>query len=671
MPITRSSFFTAAIRRYFYSGWAFLIPYLAVYLLYYVTKWPVNTANRNQTLEAGSQITTSLVPCLLHIYWVLHAIHVILGGFALWSALHARLSGKLEVLSEGNPQCKTSNLKWLTRIAPWALLALLFYIPGVYLEWPSDPWEHLRRINEWRILDTVGAHSFWSKSAYFIPYSLLSWCIGLRQIFWLDFYYTGVCLLLCWQYYRFSRACGLGERASMVFVIIQALLFGNNIFSFYRYYGISSSIYAQLGAIALTRIILEFASWRTSVAPQHSPYSTFLTSASHPPPRPIFWHLPSLLRLLPITFCLLPFIAFNHPQGLGIAGLGVIAIVVWRLIEWKYSVIWWLTGGALVINALFLSLYPRLAIIETYREHGYLNAWYGFNILDLTSAAGDRMLQIVSGAGLINLAAALLLFRRNHPIAWFTTIPFFALLFPCLSLPLANALSANDATVSIITFQRMLFAIPFGWALIYQWGHLGSAILCQRQLSSIIRKTLRIVGFEANTLLTSLVLATIVTITQASPGYNRSWHAVIHTSDDLKMQPMLSIAKCISSHRTHSSQLVTSYCIGAVLQSIGVSDVIYALRAISIPKPDIINPTIHKIRTIMPSDTIIIVPKAASLYTFCSQSGILSNHWPAQQTPCDYLGGTELTSEIAKHNLSTLVCAQGELYQFSALRSRP
>ena len=77
---------------------------------------------------------------------------------------------------------------------------------------------HLRRINEWHICQTVGDRSTWVKSSYFLAYSLLGWAFGLQQLFWLDFYYTCICLLLCWQYYRLARAVGLGERASLVFV---------------------------------------------------------------------------------------------------------------------------------------------------------------------------------------------------------------------------------------------------------------------------------------------------------------------------------------------------------------------------------------------------------------------------------------------------------------------
>jgi hypothetical protein len=91
----------ATLRAYFRSGWAFLIPYLAAYLLYAWLKWPVNPAAGGEGLVKGMSESagalpstawssppftftlTSLVPCLLHVYWTLHAINLVLGGLAL------------------------------------------------------------------------------------------------------------------------------------------------------------------------------------------------------------------------------------------------------------------------------------------------------------------------------------------------------------------------------------------------------------------------------------------------------------------------------------------------------------------------------------------------------------------------------------------------------------
>jgi hypothetical protein len=70
------------LRRYFHSGWAFLIPYLAAYLLYYWLKWPVNAASSEGTVKVASESGT-WAPPLLHVYWVHHAINLVLAVIAL------------------------------------------------------------------------------------------------------------------------------------------------------------------------------------------------------------------------------------------------------------------------------------------------------------------------------------------------------------------------------------------------------------------------------------------------------------------------------------------------------------------------------------------------------------------------------------------------------------
>lgn len=743
----------AILRRYFYSGWAFLIPYLAVYLLFYATKWPVNAAGADaglglEAIGKGS-ITDhpSPIPALLHVYWALHAIHAILAGFALWSwwrdqtttlAIedtelgHREPTPSTSVPISDNQWLKTGSENLTTdctdkhglenkhpeptaspphglwpitlRLLPWLLLALLFYIPGVYLEWPSDPWEHLRRINEWRILDTVGAHSSWHKFAYFIPYSLLSWCIGLRQLFWLDFYYTGICLLLCWQYYRFSRACGLGERASMVFVIIQALLFGNNIFSFYRYYGISSSIYAQLGAIALTRIVLGFAASGTKLDPflqekktgsenlttdctdrhgmegDHTknpdtplasgirhlvPPSTLLNPDAYIPnfARPCFWHLPSVFWLLAPCSLLLALTAFNHVQGIGIAALGIAAVLVWRLIEWRRSALWWLIAATLVINALFLWLYHRPAIIETYRSQGFLNAWYGFNLLDLGSPAGDRMLQIVSAFGLVNLAAGLFLLRRNHVIAWLTLTPLLLLLLPGIAIPFATVLSKHGDPVNIITFQRMLFAIPLGLALVCLGERLLSGLVAGR--GDAARQPNHI-PFLA---VLCLTLVAFVALNPARPSYNRTWQTISRTPDDLQMRHLVAAASSPSLHLSPSPRLITTFGIGTPLQALGVPNVLYASRAIGLPASDFIIPSITATRSTPNDGTLAFAPAGYPLFTPRSLASLLSTHWPPQQVASDHAGSQELVAEALSRGGVKIATPGGSLYQFGPAKA--
>lgn len=88
-PATR---YSLLLQSYFRSGWAFLFPYLAAYLLYAWLRWPVNPAPGGEGIVKGISrsegLATSdwaLIPSLLHVYWALHAIHLILGAIALRS----------------------------------------------------------------------------------------------------------------------------------------------------------------------------------------------------------------------------------------------------------------------------------------------------------------------------------------------------------------------------------------------------------------------------------------------------------------------------------------------------------------------------------------------------------------------------------------------------------
>ena len=92
---TRTSKGAEDLRRYFHSGWAFLIPYLAAYLLYWWLKWPVNPWSR-----PGSGAVVSgqwpAVPPLLHVYWTLHAVNLVFAVIALrawWRERCRRWSG--------------------------------------------------------------------------------------------------------------------------------------------------------------------------------------------------------------------------------------------------------------------------------------------------------------------------------------------------------------------------------------------------------------------------------------------------------------------------------------------------------------------------------------------------------------------------------------------------
>ena len=549
----------SALRAYFHSGWAFLIPYLFTYLLYYWQKWPANPPTGHYSFA-----TLLSPPALLHVYWVLHAIHAILAVVALRSWWHdarrEEQTVKREKSAGSQPAASllpptvdrpvstgislsafsfqlSSFAPVLRAVLPWLFLTLVFAIPGVYLEWPADPWEHLRRIMEWKIHPLVGNHSAGYKSFYFFAYSWVGWLSPAHLFFWLNVYYVWICLLLAWQYYLLAEAVCLDRRWAFLFIITNVLTFGNACFSFYRYYGLSTSIYTQLGAVALTRMVLEWAEVDRRQAKHSKPLRArrlLITALQAPLGDGIS------LWIFRLTLCalLLAVIAFNHVQGLGIVGLGVVSILAWRFVQWKRSALWWLLAVTLALSIAAILWWPRHASIDAvYRPGSWLNAWYGFDFFSPHSAATGRAMEILGIFGVLNLVAGIWLLCRNHIVGWLTVGPVIGLSLPFITLPLVNALDARS-TIEINTYSRILFSLPACLALAY-------ITFCNVKNSGASRtgsawSFARICGRSRFALMCAIVAA-LVAIPGYSPAYNRFWHSIEITPDDLQLRHLTKL----------------------------------------------------------------------------------------------------------------------------------
>ena len=504
-------------------------------------------------MEQGAR---SWVPCLLHVYWSFHFAHLFLGSFALRAWWRSKTGG--QSTEQGTiTSVPPSPFSLLLKAAPWICLGLLFWIPGVYLEFPADPWQHYARVNEWPWLQIVTEHSYWKKSSYFLAYSLIGHVSPPTfQLRWFDVYYTNCCILLCWQYYRLARVVGLSERTSFIFVLIQALASGNNLFGFYRYYGMSSTVFAQLGAVGLTRLALESVS-----RPQLSMHSFFSipsignsASTSDSPP--------TVYRLLLPCLLLLALTAFNHVQGLGIAGLGLAAVIVWRLIEWRRSMVGWLALAATALSVATVLWYPRHALLDSlYKQQGWLTSWYGFNLFQPSSPAIDRTAMILGMFGFINLVAGVVLLRRHHAVGWLTVMPVVALCLPFVAVPFANALAADPSFEGgyIIAFHRIFFAVPTGLALVVlitNWSPFFFAVEPIRSnpgLAPVNHRT-----FPIGLLLIGLFA--FVTLPAHSWYFNRLHNILMVPPDDLAMRhvtqlPALNLLKTAQSLSASPDQL--------------------------------------------------------------------------------------------------------------------
>ena len=574
----------------------------------------------NPTTDDSPPSTAFRPPSLLHLYWVLHALHLALAGIAvqLWrrdTSGHRSLSGVVWTLT------------------PWLCLAAMFWIPGAYLELPSDPLAHYIRTIEWESISAVREHSTWSKFSYFLGYTIAvlgSPETSASNVSNLEVYYVACSLLLSWQYYRLGRATGLDGRFAFLFVVAHSLIFGNDLFSFHRYYGISTSLFSQLGAVAATRLAVE---------------AVTCSSGNVAPPTP--FRVTAAISRAGTLGLLLLFTGMNHPQGILIAGLGVTAAVSSTWPRWPLIARFGIVGAVILISILMVVWWPKSSALEqVYRQEGWLTSFYSFNLLP-GSPSFDRTMAILGWVGAANIAAACLVFRRHPATAMLTLLPIAALLLPITAIPLADVLSRhNSDPANILTFHRLLFSIPPGLALI-MLGNSWAKDACSRPRHPDIHASRATVPWRSVRLaFPSVIVGATLFLTLApasTPAYNRFYHSIASIPNDLSVRPWLKMLDTLSGLQPARPGGTDEIAVGELLyaarsqQSVAPSyfRLTSYVSAANTPAPDII-----AFLRLWPA-TFFVPLTGRELYSPLSQTGQLSKHWIRQRTMVNTMGGPE------------------------------
>lgn len=668
---------------YFRSGWAFLIPYLAAYLVYDWAKWPANPRYFGSKAGVSSGVHAGwlasfhwLAPIpLLYVYWGLHVLNAVLAVLALRVWWHGHCSGGVirdsdddeahNAIGDGadcvalptnadlgamrGQRAGASAVIYSAGIgvAPWVLLALVFYIPGLYLEWPSDPWEHLRRIAEWGGQDLVGFHSAGYKTQYFLAYSIVSWCSPARMPFWLNFYYTGVCLLLAWQYYSLAKAVGLNNRWAFLSVVVNILTFGNVCFSFYRYYGLATTMFMQIGVVAITRTVIAAARKKKSDG-----RSGAIWGGSEQPTLSYglgrgTW---GFLGLASSCFLLLVLVGYSHIEGLALAGLSIGAIMAWRLIDWKARMALGIVGALVALNLAVVLWWPRHPWIDSsFRPTGWINVWYGFNLFTWPSPAADRAMQILGLVGVMNLVAGLILLRRNSVVGWLTVGPIICLGLPIIAIPLAGALSSHDQP--IFMFSRLLYAIPSGLALTV----LAECCSRRRKIAEdLAPERLRTgqITREASWLIALGAGVAMFIIPANKYSYSRVWHLLALHEDSLDLGSVLEAAEDPKYLRYENSEQVlgtTPY--EFLLGNRGTEDrdgVRYRVIDQREPPSERIKRIMRLIYLGKNDDiaTLVLLPSSTAIPHSGSLAGFLSGHWLSNDVALEFAGIAEVKAKL-------------------------
>lgn len=381
----------------FNNGWVFILPYL----FFYFYGWHYNLS----------------VNTLQSTFVDLHILNIILISYYLLSNL------------------KNINIKELLF---WLVLALLFILPGAYLEFPSDTWEHFRRIFAWQNNDFIIENSVRDKFTYFWGWTFMFQLEPIYRRLALNFYSAFWQLLLAYQFYLLALKLGFNKNWAKVQVVGTMLLFGTNLFSFYRYYAISST---PLAYIAYLRLIITLLDVRETGSKK---------------------------GLLILPFLLL-IMRYNHVQELLLSAIAGIALLIdFLLNKWQRRKI--ILGSFVFAITLFFPLgawivdnpqaIPIKSLQDLHRPSDlYLSNWGNFRIWDFELSYFETW----GINGLISLLLAFLFLKKYQTISLLTLTPPLLLLFPPFSLLFA---ASHDVAGSHWVTYRALFAFPNSFMLV-------------------------------------------------------------------------------------------------------------------------------------------------------------------------------------------------------------
>lgn len=366
----------------FDQGWGFLVPYFLIYPFFWI-------------LNAKIQIAQ----------WIFISLHVV-NLFFFFCYLPSLL-----------------KRSWGWGILFWLCLFLFFLIPGAYLEYPSDPWEHFRRLFSWQsIIYFKDNGSFeYNKGGYFWGWTALFWAQPIDRRWALDLYSAFWQWLWVLQVFLFSKRLGFSKDWSYLQTLGFICFFGNNLFGI-RYYALSTLPIAYIAYLRSLIIIMDFLDGKR---------------------RPAF----ALLVLFPVIF-------FNHFQEVVFFFLSGFVLILVSCYE-KLSVNsknvfngvgWSFFGGSLAV--WFLNFFPAyfIRIDFLHLSHFWKNNHIFFDALGIH--------------GLISIFLAIVFRNRYRRLSLLTLTPIFLLIFPVSVYLIAHFILEPH------TSYRIVYALPTSFMLV-------------------------------------------------------------------------------------------------------------------------------------------------------------------------------------------------------------
>lgn len=413
----------------------------------------------------------------------------------------------------------------------WLVIILLFQIPGAYLEFPSDAWEHFRRIFEWQTCVLVDDHSTNYKFTYFWGWTLMSEVEPIYRRTALDIYSTFWQFLLAYQFYLFALRIGFSESWAKVQVLGTICLFGTNVFSFYRYYALSSTPLAYIAYLRSLIIILDFFDGKRKKAIE-------------------------LIFLIPIIY-------YNHYQQILLLGISCFAIYIASFYEKNpskvnkkniYNTIIFLIL-CFCIGTLSVSFFQKYALLITNFWNSYLqnyftektptslviepNYWSKWGFLKIW----DQKLpyfQTLGIYGYISMLFSIILWNKYKVLSTLTFFPLLLLFFQPFTLFIAT-LEDHYTTF------RVLFAFPYSFMLLVGFKETLKTLSLMNQ------------RFSINKYFVIISLLIFLSLQSHLPWRGRLWHHLYHTPSELSLKNLDVTAQWFFKNRPLKNHYINAH----------------------------------------------------------------------------------------------------------------
>ncbi|PIT99528.1 MAG: hypothetical protein COT74_11050 [Bdellovibrionales bacterium CG10_big_fil_rev_8_21_14_0_10_45_34] len=383
---------------YFFRIWPMLVVYAILYYL------GVLAGAERDVLKAA--------------FFVLHAINAL--GLFYFLVKKVRAYILAGFFSNAN--------SWAPGATFWVLILAILVLPGTYLEYPADPWEHLRRTFSWQTWDELKRNDIYLKWIYFFNWSLLpTEPLQLSKLH-LSVLSALQQLLVLLSFGKLLESFGLDRNAQRVGVFAHLAFFGTSLFGL-RYYALSPLPIALVALYSAMSLVVSSRSLSFGLIARIG-LLCFLMIASHP----LQEFLNFLLFLIGYSLFLLVKNQFNkNPMATARSLLLVVAVYI--------------------LAALSFKIWAPVSWLEI-RNHYHLNSIGGISAFSNTMRIGST-LGLFGFAGLVVSPMLIFIYPRLVVVA---LLPILTLLLPLFSFPAMKLLGPTG----IHSVYRILYLFPLG-----------------------------------------------------------------------------------------------------------------------------------------------------------------------------------------------------------------